>query len=231
MGALRARVSGHPRARTVRATIVAERGRRIELPFAPVEADLDGHVPSWSTVPRTGRRPLLLPAGGPLPTRHYTLVLAHPDWHRSVQPWINAILAIAEDGEAVRFHYGGPEKGRWRITGCPVTVLQRTPHDQPARATVELTLTAVSDVVAAVGPLSGGAKRPRRKEHWVAVPTHGGERPHPGAPKTYVVRQGDTLAAIAQRVYGDPDDWHRIADANGIRDPRRLKIGRKLRIP
>jgi nucleoid-associated protein YgaU len=117
--------------------------------------------------------------------------------------------------------------------GCPVSVLLRTPGDAPARATVELALTAVSDVVASVGPLSGGAKRPRRKEHWTTAPVHGGGggRPHPGAPKSYVVRQGDTLPAIAGRVYGEPDDWHRIADANGIRDPRHLKVGRKLRIP
>lgn len=231
MAVLRARVSDHPKAKKARATIVSDSGRRIELPFAPVEGDLDGHTPSWQTLPRTGRRPLVLAGGGPLPTRRYTLVLAHPDWHRSVQPLINAILRVAEDGEGVTFHYGGPERGRWRITGCPVSVLLRTPHDEPARATVELSLTRASDVDAKVGPLSGGAKKPGHGEHWVAKPAHGSERPHPGSPKTYVVRQGDTLSAIAGRVYGDPDDWHRIADANGIRDPRTLRVGQKLKIP
>lgn len=50
---------------------------------------------------------------------------------------------------------------------------------------------------------------------------------------TYRVKQGDTLPQIAARkdIYGDATQWKRIAHANGIRDPRSLKVGRLLRIP
>lgn len=51
--------------------------------------------------------------------------------------------------------------------------------------------------------------------------------------KTYIVRPGDTLSKIAARkdIYGDASKWKRIATANGIRDPKKLKVGKKLKIP
>jgi hypothetical protein len=54
-----------------------------------------------------------------------------------------------------------------------------------------------------------------------------------GRAKTYIVKRGDTLSKIAARknVYGDASKWRRIATANGIRDPKHLKVGRKLKIP
>jgi len=33
------------------------------------------------------------------------------------------------------------------------------------------------------------------------------------------VKQGDTLAWIAGKEYGNPSEWRIIADANGIDDP------------
>jgi len=49
--------------------------------------------------------------------------------------------------------------------------------------------------------------------------------------KTYVVRRGDTLAAIAAREYGDPEQWRPIADANRIENPRVLPPGTRLSLP
>jgi nucleoid-associated protein YgaU len=48
---------------------------------------------------------------------------------------------------------------------------------------------------------------------------------------TYVVRRGDTLSAIAARLYRNPALWRVIADANGIDDPKHLTIGARLAIP
>jgi hypothetical protein len=50
-------------------------------------------------------------------------------------------------------------------------------------------------------------------------------------PTTYRVKQGDTLPQIAAKMYGDATQWKKIAHANGIRDPRSLKVGQQLRIP
>ena len=51
--------------------------------------------------------------------------------------------------------------------------------------------------------------------------------------KTWTVRAGDTLPQIAasSAVYGDAREWKRIANANNIRDPRSLTVGRVLKIP
>ncbi|MFL6337416.1 MAG: LysM peptidoglycan-binding domain-containing protein [Pyrinomonadaceae bacterium] len=48
---------------------------------------------------------------------------------------------------------------------------------------------------------------------------------------TYVVKRGDTLAAIAAAVYGDPTQWRLIAEANRQDDPRRQQVGAVLTIP
>lgn len=61
------------------------------------------------------------------------------------------------------------------------------------------------------------------------------DRKKPGGrgawPGRYVVMPGDTLPRIAKQVYGDARKWHRIAEANEIRDPRGLRVGRRLKIP
>ena len=49
--------------------------------------------------------------------------------------------------------------------------------------------------------------------------------------KLHVVRQGETLAAIAAAVYGDPRLWRPIALRNGIDDPRWLAMGSRLTVP
>jgi hypothetical protein len=47
----------------------------------------------------------------------------------------------------------------------------------------------------------------------------------------YVVKKGDTLQSIAAHVYGDANKWERIAEANKIKNPRKLKVGDRLKIP
>jgi len=49
--------------------------------------------------------------------------------------------------------------------------------------------------------------------------------------KTYFIKEGDSLWAIAARKYGDPAFWRLIADKNRIGNPRLLEIGREITIP
>ncbi len=55
--------------------------------------------------------------------------------------------------------------------------------------------------------------------------------PEPAAQVIHTVARGDTLSAIAQRYLGDSNKWRVIAEANGITDPRTLKVGQPLVIP
>jgi len=56
-------------------------------------------------------------------------------------------------------------------------------------------------------------------------------RNSPDHTKRRTVRQGDTLALIAHEEYDDPAEWRRIADANGIDDPKNVRPGMVLTLP
>jgi hypothetical protein len=49
--------------------------------------------------------------------------------------------------------------------------------------------------------------------------------------KLHVVRQGETLSAIAGRIYGNPALWRPIALYNSIDDPKTLPVGIRLFVP
>src|SRR5690348_6529090 len=49
--------------------------------------------------------------------------------------------------------------------------------------------------------------------------------------KVHVVVEGDTLSAIANAYYEDPQKWRPIALMNAIDDPRAIAIGQSLVIP
>lgn len=58
----------------------------------------------------------------------------------------------------------------------------------------------------------------------------GGGRP-PRKIKTWKWRKGDTLRKVSVKAYGNQKYWSVIAKANQIRDPKKIKIGRVLKIP
>lgn len=47
----------------------------------------------------------------------------------------------------------------------------------------------------------------------------------------HVLREGDSLASLAYRYYGDATRWRAIAEENGIDDPLLLRGGRTLNVP
>jgi LysM repeat protein len=48
---------------------------------------------------------------------------------------------------------------------------------------------------------------------------------------TYVVRSGDTLTSISARLLGDGDRWRELVAANPGLDPKRLFVGKSIRVP
>ena len=49
--------------------------------------------------------------------------------------------------------------------------------------------------------------------------------------KTHIVHEAETLDYIAYEEYGDPAQWHHIAVANDLPDPKKLIPGQVLRLP
>ena len=49
--------------------------------------------------------------------------------------------------------------------------------------------------------------------------------------RLYTVQKGDTLSLIAEKVYSDKNMWHKIRDANKIKNVNALRPGTELIIP
>ncbi len=47
----------------------------------------------------------------------------------------------------------------------------------------------------------------------------------------YIVKRGDLLATIADKLTGSSTNWSIIAESNGITDPRRLTVGQPIVVP
>lgn len=59
------------------------------------------------------------------------------------------------------------------------------------------------------------------------------DTPHPSHSDPYTVKPGDTLEGIAMLVYGNPQRWAEILEANRdqIDRPRLLPVGATLKVP
>lgn len=79
----------------------------------------------------------------------------------------------------------------------------------PLRAKVKLTLEEMPTSPGRQNPTSGGL---------ATLASH-------------VVSEGDTLASIAYRHYGNAAMWRPLAEANGVDDPARLRAGTELILP
>ena len=111
----------------------------------------------------------------------------------------------------VRFQWGSV----WTFDAVITSINQKFTlfdvHGTPVRATLDISFQQIKDeaLFPKQNPTSGGV---------------GGER-------VWVVNEGDTLAWIAFKEYGDSTLWRRIADANRLTRVRQLIPGTVLEIP
>jgi nucleoid-associated protein YgaU len=52
-----------------------------------------------------------------------------------------------------------------------------------------------------------------------------------GSGMMYVVKSGDNLSNISKSFYGSPNEYTKIAQANGISNPDKIQVGQQLKIP
>lgn len=233
-----ARAAEHPKAK-----IVTEDGLKLVLPFAPREVAHEGLADTYFALERPGRKPLTGRTGDGLRSVGFTVFLGHADHQRSIEPLLATLRRIAASGDRVTLSLSALEAGiKWNLTGLSInTLLRQHGTNAVTRATAVLTFTEDVDAAVNVGPLSGGKKKKKKKHGGGGGGKggNGGKDDRANAPgsrsknttQRHTVARGETLSGIALLYYGDPTGWRPIAQASGIRDPRKLRVGTRLTIP
>lgn len=205
------------RPRHPKAHIVGEHGRRMKLPYAPTGADLGGWATEWSKIDRPGRKAVVVRDGAGLKTLALDVLLAGEDHQDSIEGLLNQLRTLSESRDRITLVNLSPsERGPWRLESVSVAAtLRQHGTNYITRAAVSLSFVEASDARPRLGPVSGGKRN----------------NPKPTKPRKYVIKKGDTLRKLAARFYGEPKEWKRIARANKIKHPNRLKVGRRITIP
>lgn len=109
----------------------------------------------------------------------------------------------------VIFRWGGLTGFVAYVSQVQVTYSLFTPSGTPVRATAQVSLEELTPDYPPQNPTSGSDR----------------------VRSTHRVVEGDSLAALAHREYGDAGLWRDIAAANGMDDPMRLLPGTTLLLP
>ena len=116
----------------------------------------------------------------------------------------------------VRFQWGKSSNSRTWAFEAVITKIQQKftlflGDGTPVRAVLDVTFQQVTDegLLPPQNPTSGGREGLR----------------------LWTVQEGDTLAWIAHKEYGDSNEWRRIADRNRLREVRALRPGMTLELP
>lgn len=126
-----------------------------------------------------------------------------------VAPESNSVTSNKPSAPHVLFEWGKAVTFKGYVESVAVKYTMFRGDGTPIRGTCTI---AMKEFPVAVGPQN---------------PTSGGVIGH----RTHRFVAGDTFASIAYREYGDPTLWRRIAEANGVDDPMRVREGRMLEVP
>lgn len=188
--------------------------------FAPTVAGGDG---GWNEIARPRRKALTEWDG--VGVRKLTLPLLLDGYRagRSIEPACAALERMAQPDTA------GGEPPTIRIAGS-------VPHADLdwVIATDGITWETDNIIWAPAGRLRQGVTL-ALLEHvpadLVQTAAQAARKKAPKPARTYIVQAGDTLSAIAARLLHDHKKWTAIAALNGIRDPKAIRVGMRLKLP
>lgn len=199
--------TAHPHAK-----IITDNGKALTMHYAPREADLGGWSATFDSMPRPGRRPLLVRTADRSLTANITFMLAHQDHRHDIERDLAVLKSIGAWGARVTLVNMSPqEAGPWRITDMSVAGQLRQPGtNRITRAIVTLTLAEVSDPTYSLGPRY---RRRRLKKSFY-----------------FRAKKGMTPRKQAHKYYGDPGLWKVITKANRMKTAK-FKVGKKYKMP
>lgn len=203
-------------------------GQTLTFDLTDPEVEFDNLADRWAQVDRPGRKPFMERVGEQLRTVRLE-VLIGTDPYRSAQVklvWLAYIARGPYEGRQVALGYSKFESsqylttsGFWVVTDLQIRSVRRLEGSNTisqARVVIALTESAPSRRLARPG----------------ASPNKGRDNDRDGRkPRRHTVKAGQTLSSISRKYYGTPNRWRRIAEANRIRDPRKIRPGQVLKIP
>jgi LysM domain len=198
----------------------------LTLPLGKKKPLFTGGIAQWEEVPRPRRRAMTEFSGESLLKYGFDVVLnAFPDG--DVEPMIRRVMGLLSIGglpyQPTLIKASGPivyPDVPYFLSKCDQLEdgMEHNAAGRVCRQFLDLELTeyrAPDLVVQAAAPAQAAQQR----------------APDPPAQRTHTVKAGDTLWAIATALLGKGQRWQEIADLNGVRDPRALRIGQVLKIP
>ena len=212
-----------------RMEIVTERGTSVVVPFAPQNVNHGERGVEWAEVDRFGTYGTFRRTGLKVPTLSFGLTLAVRNSHgrKDISKLLKKFDAMSESESRIYINFTAREAGAWLMTSYSANITHRNASQIPTRAEVSFVFSRIMDEKAFFGPIKGRstsikvtpARAPKKKTNTSATLA------------VYVVKKGDTLWDLARKYYGNPYKWTRLADRNGVRNPRLLQIGKRLIIP
>lgn len=187
----------------------------VDVLFNPNEYTLQsGNKYSWQTIPGL-QSPIAQFISGDTTTLTMDLFFDTYEAGTDVRKYtskISGLLDVDRDLHApptCRFVWGSLD-----FKGVAEKVTQRftmfLDSGIPVRATLNVTFQGMQSMT----------------EQYQNVPRQSADRT-----KQKMLRQDEQLWMLAAEEYEDPGEWRAIAEANGIDNPRKLPVGRKLIIP
>ena len=117
----------------------------------------------------------------------------------------------------VTFQWGEMIPFKAACTSLTIAFQLFKPNGTPIRADVKLALTQAETATSASANSKNKKGNPTTRSD--------------GGLGVHVVKDGDTLQALAYRTYGDPNRWRLIAEANAVDNPFHLRRGTPLNLP
>jgi nucleoid-associated protein YgaU len=124
-------------------------------------------------------------------------------------PMDNSIQAKQPSPPWVVFGWGAKVHLTAIVKSVAVKITMFDADGTPLRATCTLTMEEVVPDSFSQNPTSGGLRSVR----------------------SHLLVEGDSLATVAYREYGNAGWWRALAEANGIDDPLKVQVGTRLLVP
>lgn len=217
---------------------------RVDNPRIVLESDLGPELPQqtagtggWNEIPRP-RKVSVTEWGGVTPLKASLQVMF--DGYTIDHPatdWINRLTAdFCPDGRAMREPPAFRVLGAWPISGTLAWVNNGVTWNDYERRLSDgamLRVVITLDLIQLVGGDVAIRSTTPTKQWESSHKPSSASAPKPSArqPRYHTVRSGETLSRIAQTELGNWRRWTEIASLNHLRDPNKLTVGQRLRLP